>query len=90
MPGLPPAPLRGQCCPFFHFTLRVTPNGGPLHLHMTGGKGVKEYMAATWQDLQGAVTRQDIQTGSGDDLDEAINRAAPVLGNAINKKDEDS
>ena len=74
-----------QCCPFFHFTLRVPPNAGPLSLRMTGGEGVKAYVEATWQDLRRAVSRQLVQTGQGDDLDEAITRAAPILASTINK-----
>ena len=34
------------CCPFFHFTLEVTPAQGPLWLHVTGGPGVKEFVRA--------------------------------------------
>jgi hypothetical protein len=30
------------CCPFFHFTLEVTPAHGPIWLRMTGSEGVKE------------------------------------------------
>ncbi len=32
------------CCPFFHFTLEVTPDEGPVWLHLTGRDGVKAYV----------------------------------------------
>ena len=34
------------CCPFFRFTLEVTPAQGPLWLRLTGGDGVKEFIEA--------------------------------------------
>ena len=34
------------CCPFFQFTLEVTPAQGPLWLRLTGGDGVKEFIRA--------------------------------------------
>ena len=34
------------CCPFFCFTLEVTPAQGPLWLRLTGGEGVKEFIEA--------------------------------------------
>jgi hypothetical protein len=34
------------CCPFFHFTLDLTPEQGPIWLHITGGAGVKAFVAA--------------------------------------------
>jgi hypothetical protein len=33
-----------RCCPFFTFTLEVTPAQGPLWLRITGGEGVKEFI----------------------------------------------
>lgn len=33
-----------QCCPFFKFTLEVTPNNGPVWLKLTGKEKVKEYI----------------------------------------------
>lgn len=32
------------CCPFFHFTLEVTSDEGPVWLHLTGRDGVKAYV----------------------------------------------
>ena len=32
------------CCPFFSFTLEVTPAQGPLWLRISGGEGVKEFL----------------------------------------------
>jgi len=32
------------CCPFFSFTLEVTPARGPIWLRVTGGDGVKEFI----------------------------------------------
>ena len=32
------------CCPFFHFTLDVPPDGGAVRLEVTGREGVKEYI----------------------------------------------
>jgi hypothetical protein len=34
------------CCPFFRFTLEVTPAQGPLWLRLAGGEGVKEFIQA--------------------------------------------
>lgn len=56
-----------QCCPFFHFTLQVSPGGGPLQLSMTGGEDVKAYMERSWRDLQDALLLQLVQTGEGND-----------------------
>ena len=50
---------------------------------MTGGEGVKEFMQVAWTDLQGAVSKQLMQTGPGNDLDEAIAQAAPILANTL-------
>ena len=36
--------LERQCCKFFSFVLEVEPNGGPVWLNLTGGKGVKEFL----------------------------------------------
>lgn len=33
-----------RCCPFFHFTLEVEPNRGPVWLKLTGRDGVKQYI----------------------------------------------
>lgn len=33
------------CCPFFHFTLDVSPAQGPIWLRITGGAGVKAFFA---------------------------------------------
>lgn len=77
-----------QCCPFFHFTLEVTPARGPLQLRMTGGEEVKTFMQATWQDLQDAVARGMVRTGPEGDLDEAIGRAAPVMAQTIARSKE--
>lgn len=32
------------CCPFFNFTLEVTPEQGPVWLQLTGREGVKQYV----------------------------------------------
>jgi hypothetical protein len=74
-----------QCCPFYHFTLKVEPNGGPFWLHMTGGEGVKAFMQTVWMDLQGAAAQQMIQTGTDVDLEEIIAEAAPVTAAVIEK-----
>ncbi len=50
------------CCPFFHFTLELEPNGGPFCLSLTGGEGVKEYIRSVFE--------------TNDLLDENIARAA--------------
>lgn len=34
------------CCPFFRFEMAVEPGDGPLRLQITGGAGVKEFLAA--------------------------------------------
>lgn len=38
------------CCPFFTFTIRVEPGGGPVWLHLTGPEGIKPFIQAefTW------------------------------------------
>ena len=33
------------CCAFLHFTVEVTPGRGPFWLSLTGGEGVKAYIA---------------------------------------------
>lgn len=68
-----------QCCPFLHLALEATPNSGPFWLRLTGGDGVKEFVQVVWNDIQGAVSAQLIQTGSEADLNEAAAQAAPVL-----------
>ena len=37
--------LERLCCPFFEFTLEVTPGSGPVWLRLTGGDGVKEFIS---------------------------------------------
>jgi hypothetical protein len=32
------------CCPFFHYTLDVPPDDGPVWLELTGRDGVKQYI----------------------------------------------
>mgnify|MGYP001374706615 CR=1 FL=1 len=32
------------CCPFFHFTLEVEPDQGPVWLHITGAIDVKAFL----------------------------------------------
>ena len=44
--------LERQCCPFFHFALEREPEGGPVWLRLTGGEGVKAFLAS--QIKQGA------------------------------------
>lgn len=39
--------LERLCCPFFHFTLSVEPEQGPVWLHLTGGEGVKAFVRQT-------------------------------------------
>jgi len=34
------------CCPFFRFEIAIEPEGGLLWLRITGGAGVKEFLAA--------------------------------------------
>jgi hypothetical protein len=72
-----------QCCPFYSFALEAEPNHGPFWLRMRGGEGVKEFMDVVWTDVAGAVEKQLIQTGPGDDLDEAVERAAPVMKGVV-------
>ena len=74
-----------QCCPFYHFALEAVPNNGPFWLRMTGGKGVKEFMQTVWADLEGAASKQLMQTGPERDLDEAIAQSAPILADVMNK-----
>ena len=32
------------CCPFFHFTLEIAPEQGPVWLHITGAADVKPFI----------------------------------------------
>jgi hypothetical protein len=41
--------LERACCPFLRFTIEVEPAGGPAWLRLTGGSGVKEFVAATFE-----------------------------------------
>jgi hypothetical protein len=34
------------CCPFLRFALDVSPEHGPIHLRVTGAKGVKDFIRA--------------------------------------------
>jgi hypothetical protein len=36
------------CCPFFCFTLEVTPAQGPIWLRITGGDGVKAFIQSAF------------------------------------------
>jgi hypothetical protein len=38
------------CCPFFNISLRVTPEGGPLWMSLTGRPGTKEFIAGDGAD----------------------------------------
>ena len=40
------------CCPFFHFTLEVTPDSGPIWLRITGQEEVKPLLEATLNDQE--------------------------------------
>ncbi len=35
-----------ECCPFFHFTLEIEAEGGPLWVHLAGREGVKDFLRA--------------------------------------------
>lgn len=52
--------MERLCCPFLHFTLEITPAGGPLWLSFTGGEGVKEFLRFSFEEanlLDEAVAR---------------------------------
>jgi hypothetical protein len=36
--------VERKCCPFFGFTMAFEPNGGPVWLHVTGPREVKEFI----------------------------------------------
>lgn len=38
--------LERRCCPFFHLALEREPDSGPVWLRLTGGDGVKAFLAA--------------------------------------------
>ncbi|MBI1813729.1 MAG: hypothetical protein HYR72_01990 [Deltaproteobacteria bacterium] len=40
-----------RCCPFFRIALEWEPAAGPLWLRLTGGEGVKEFVAARVRDV---------------------------------------
>lgn len=50
------------CCPFFNFTLEVTPDRGPVWLKLTGRDGVKEFVEEAvlphWE-IEGGVRPSD-------------------------------
>ena len=73
------------CCPFYAFALEVEPAGGPFWLRMTGGDGVKDFMETVFGDLQAAVRNELIRPAPGDDLDEAVAAAAPVLAGVMRR-----
>lgn len=75
-----------RCCPFFGFVLEVEPGGGPLWLRLTGGEGVKQFLATTFGDLHESVRKQLIRFGSDDNLDEVVDQAAPILASIFEKK----
>jgi hypothetical protein len=35
-----------QCCRFLRFTITVEPDGGPIHLDLTGPPGTREFLSA--------------------------------------------
>jgi hypothetical protein len=37
--------VERQCCPFLRFALTAAPGPGPVHLVLTGGPGVREFLA---------------------------------------------
>ena len=74
-----------QCCPFYHFALEAERNNGRFWLRMTGGEGVKEFMQTVWTDLEGAASKQLMQTGPERDLDEVIVQSAPILADVMKK-----
>jgi hypothetical protein len=37
-----------QCCPFLRFSITAEPGNGPIRLEMTGPRGTKEFLAATF------------------------------------------
>lgn len=39
------------CCSFLHFTLEVASDHGPIWLRVSGGEGVKEVMAAAFEEV---------------------------------------
>lgn len=41
--------LERRCCPFVTFRLETRGTGGPVELRMTGGPGVKEFLASVFQ-----------------------------------------
>jgi hypothetical protein len=52
--------LERLCCPFLRFELRFDPDAGPLWLHLGGGAGVKEFLAAN-----GLAARPSAATACG-------------------------
>lgn len=39
------------CCPFFEFSLTITPSGGPIWLQLAGAQGVKEFVGSEIMSL---------------------------------------
>jgi hypothetical protein len=38
-----------QCCRFLRFALTVEPDGGPVHLEMTGPPGTRDFVTALFE-----------------------------------------
>ena len=62
------------CCPFFRFGVDVGPDGGPIWLRLTGGKGVKELLRSGLLegDNEGNDLKKLIRTGGDAHLDETV------------------
>ena len=74
-----------RCCPFFAFTLELTPGGGPLWLHLTGGEGVKEFTRTLVNDAQGSLASGLIKTGEDQALAESVVQSMPGWAEVIER-----
>src|SRR5687768_16105193 len=41
-----------RCCPFLEFTLKITPNGAPISLLLTGPEGTQEFLRAEFTEYR--------------------------------------
>jgi len=78
-----------RCCPFFHFTLAIEPNHGPIWLWMTGGEGVKELLGLLLaQQVDPTVLSSRLHTGGDAALDRAVALAIPQLAGLQQTQDK--
>jgi len=46
------------CCPFFHFSIELSQDNGPMTIRLTGPKGVKEFIADDLPGLKALTSKE--------------------------------